>query len=222
MTKRKTNVFIADDHPAIRLGLISMLKANRAFQVVGQAANSDELFETLSQADVDLLILDLNMPGQDYERNVQTLLQEFPYLKVLVYTGYEHPDLAKSLLEKGIHGYVIKQASPEIFFEAIEVILNGQQFVYPAYHPGLPTASSQQHGANQKLRDDFRKRLGLSKREQEILVLISKGLTSQGIGDELFISKYTVETHRKNILRKLEVNSSTELVKFAIQQGLLS
>lgn len=221
MHKRKMNVFIADDHPAIRLGLMSMLKSSRAYKVVGEASNSDELFETLSNSDVDLLILDLNMPGQDYERNVNQLLLEFPYLKVLVYTGYEHPDLAKTLLEKGINGYLIKQSAPEILFEAIDVIMSGQQFVYPAYHPGLPTASSQQQGANQKLRDDFRKRLGLSKREQEILVLISKGLTSQGIGDHLFISKYTVETHRKNILRKLEVNSSTELVKFAIQQGLL-
>ncbi|MEK7254057.1 MAG: response regulator transcription factor [Bacteroidota bacterium] len=109
---------------------------------------------------------------------------------------------------------------PEELTEAVFAISRGETYVIS------PATSASDHCIGEvgavSFQDDFKKRLGLSRREQEVLVLISRGLSSQRIGKSLFISKHTVETHRKNILRKLDFNSSTELVKFAVQQGLVS
>ena len=124
------------------------------------------------------------------------------------------------MLDAGAHGFLLKSASPTDVREAIERVVAGEQYV-GARDRTAQAPSDQAPGPESLLKDNFRRRLRLSKREQEILVLISRGMTSQGIGNTLYISKYTVETHRKNILRKLEVNSSTELVKFAIKQGLV-
>lgn len=221
MQQKKINVFIADDHPLLRLGVKSLLKREGGFHLIGQASSGTEMFEVLPDCIPDVLLLDLNMPGADYTHNIDRLKNEYAKVGILVYTGYNGQDITKDLLDRGVLGYVSKTASAETLIEAIKEVASGKPFLYPnrkksnGYH-------AHHNGSQPTLKDNFQKRLCLSKREQEILVLISKGLTSQRIGTKLFISKYTVETHRKNILRKLELNSSTELVKFAIQQGLVS
>jgi DNA-binding NarL/FixJ family response regulator len=218
MTKTITKVFIADDHPIVLLGVKQMLASAENKDLVGEASSSHELFKALPEVRPDVLLLDLNMPGNDYQQTIQLLQTKFPQLKIIIYTAYNAPDLIKSLEQSGVHGFLLKTAAPSTIHEAIEKVMAGEYYSYVkdrAYQP----PSDEQPGPG--LKDNFRKRLKLSKREQEILVLISKGLTSQRIGKTLFISKYTVETHRKNILRKLELNSSTELVKFALQQGLV-
>jgi DNA-binding NarL/FixJ family response regulator len=135
-----------------------------------------------------------------------------------VYTSYHSPDLVRSLIHGGAAGFLPKTASPVEITEAIQNVSQGEIHVSMVGHAQPDTAPVADHAP---LPDDFRKRLGLSRREQEILVLISRGLSSQRIGQTLYISKHTVETHRKNILRKLDFNSSTELVKFAVQQRLV-
>lgn len=221
MQQTVTKVLIADDHPIVAIGLRFILeKLSPCLVFSGHAANSDELFKALPDVRPDVVFLDLNMPGNDYYRNIEEIKKHFPHTKILVFTGYDAPDLVKSLFDAGIHGFLLKTASIAEIDKALACVLNGTPYSHvrdrssqppPDVHPG-PT---------DLFKDSFRNRLRLSRREQEILVLISKGFTSQRIGKLLFISKFTVETHRKNILRKLELNSSTELVKFAIQQGLV-
>lgn len=217
MKQTNINVFIADDHPVVVAGVASIFRTAPGLTLVGSAHSSDQLFGSLTQARPQVLLLDLNMAGQDYTHNIKQLKKDFPWVRVLIYSAYQSFDLAKSLIEMGALGYLHKSAEPEQLIEAINSVHNNEVY----YHPVRTVQPNKKDKSGVALTDDFQKRLRLSKREQEILVLISKGLTSQRIGNALFISKYTVETHRKNILRKLDFNSSTELVKFAIQQGLL-
>ena len=211
-------VFIADDHPVVALGLKCLLSRNADIDVVGTALSSSELFSELPRSRPTVLILDLHMPGSDFYENIAWVKANAPWVKILAYSGYYTTDLVRSLLAVGVDGYVAKTARPNEILEAISTILNGETFVSP---PADAKSDNNPATNHPELQDDFRKRLSLSKREQEVLVLISKGLSSLNIGKTLYISKHTVETHRKNILRKLDFNSSTELVRFAVQNGLV-
>jgi DNA-binding NarL/FixJ family response regulator len=219
---QQIKVFIADDHPIVLQGVSCVLSNRQEFQVVGTATNGDELTRKMLQARPNVLILDLNMPGKDYYENINWVKANAPWVKVLTYSSYHTTDLVRSLIHEGAAGYLPKSAPPAELADAIVSVFNGEihvGMVAPAAnaHSDASPAASQSALSN----DDFRKRIGLSRREQEILVLISRGLSSQRIGQTLYISKHTVETHRKNILRKLDFNSSTELVKFAVQQRLV-
>lgn len=213
-----TKVFIADDHPVVLQGVSSMLSRQPDFEVVGTACSGDEMIRVIRDARPTVLLLDLNMPGKDFYENIAWVKKNTPWVKILAYSAYYSPDLVRSLLQEGAEGFVHKTASPDELLEALQAVAEGDSYVSPMAHAQSDTNTDLAHPAFQ---DDFRKRLGLSRREQEVLVLISQGLSSQRIGQTLYISKHTVETHRKNILRKLDFNSSTELVKFAVQRGLV-
>lgn len=212
-------VFIADDHPMILQGVSCVLSNHPVLQVVGVASSGDELSKKMLLAKPNVLLLDLNMPGKDFYENISWVKSNAPWVKVLVYSSYHTPDLVRSLIHEGAAGYLPKTATPAEMVEAIQCVFQGEIHVTMVAHAQTDAAPTTEHAT--VLPDDFRKRLGLSRREQEILVLISRGLSSQRIGQTLYISKHTVETHRKNILRKLDFNSSTELVKFAVQQRLV-
>ena len=212
------NVFIADDHPVVTLGVSAIINRQADMTIVGTANNGEALFNQLQQVRPDVLLLDLNMPGDDFTFNLQRIRSDFPNLKIVIYTQYDTPSLVRDLLRQGVNGFLPKRASDDDICTAIRQAYEGQRYIHPDVKLDVDITTPD---TDPSLSDDFRKRLGLSKREQEILVLISKGLTSQLIGKTLYISKHTVETHRKNILRKLDFNSSTELVKFAVQQGLV-
>jgi DNA-binding NarL/FixJ family response regulator len=195
-----------------------LLSKHKEVDVVGTALSSEELFSELPRTRPTVLILDLHMPGTDFYENIAWVKANAPWVKIIAYSGYYTTELVRSLLAEGVSGYVAKTARPDELLEAISTILDGETFVAPPAHSKSDTCPETNHP---ELQDDFRKRLSLSKREQEVLVLISKGLSSLNIGKTLYISKHTVETHRKNILRKLDFNSSTELVRFAVQNGLV-
>ena len=218
MEQTQTNILIADDHPAVRLGLVALFRHDPSLNVIGQVGNSNEIQKYLNNIRTDMLILDLNMPGQDYSLTIDEVLEVYPSVRILVFSGYHDLALEKELRKKGIWGFVCKNMHPSRVLDAVSTVASGVPFFYSEKSRHELNG---ENGLSPKFKDGFRKRLGISKREHEVLVLISKGMTSQSIGEELFISKYTVETHRKNILRKLEMNSSTELVKFAIKQGLV-
>ena len=212
------NIFIADDHPVITQGLSGMLARQDDLEVCGTAASTDALFAELANVQPNLLFLDLNMPGEDYTRTINLLKEQYPWIKLIAYTQYETHDLIRTLFKAGVHGYLHKSSGPDEILEAVETVHQGERFISRRFRQSdNETIPSESPAA---IVDDFRKRLGLSKREQQIVRLISRGLTSLNISKELFISKHTVETHRKNILRKLNLNSSKELVRFAVMQGL--
>ncbi len=220
MNTSTIKIAIADDHPIVIVGVEAVLAKDPEKVLLAKVHSGRQLFELLSKDWIDVLLLDLNMPGENHEAIIDRIRQYYPTVRIIVYTSYNDPDLVKSLLKQGVSGYLLKNSPGSELRDAIARVYAGDIFIGSR----VKTSQLDTDDAPQPIpaiRDNFQKRISLSKREQEILKLISKGYTSQTIGDELYISKHTVETHRKNILRKLEFNSSTELVKFAVQQGLV-
>ena len=210
---------VVDDHPIVVAGLQALLANQDGINLVATAPSLQDLTDTWPTM-YDVIFLDLNIPGESYKDNIEQLKTKYPKAQLVAYTSYNYPDLVRETLKLGCSGYLLKQISREEIVKAIHTVMAGERYV------GTDITLARNSRARRKpdsaeLKDDFQKRLLLSKREKEILNLISKGFTSQHIADELFISRYTVETHRKNILRKLNFNTSTELVKFAVLQGLV-
>ncbi len=218
--KHRIRVFSTDDHPIVTTGVAAILKNDPGKELVGIAHSAVEMFRLLPRTRPEVLLLDLNLPGSDYYQNIRQLKKQFSNIRILIYSAYQAPGLPRSLLNEGIEGYVLKTVLPKELLTAIECVYQGQIYLSTGII-GPNAKPDKVVKRNTILKDDFLKSLRLSPREQEVLQLISRGFTSQTIGETLFISKYTVETHRKNILRKLDFNSSTELVKFAVQQGLV-
>ncbi len=220
MTKPHTiKIAVVDDHPIVVVGLEATL-ASEDRMVVATAANSMGQLVSRGPLDADLLLLDLNIPGETYRENLEHARKHWPGVRVAAYTSYNYPDLVRETLKLGFCGFLLKQVSREALIEGLFAICEGERYVSTEVKStAVKTARKPKRG--EVPTDDFQKRLLLSKREKEILHHISKGSTSQQIADTLYISRYTVETHRKNILRKLDFNTSTELVKFAVEQGLV-
>ena len=214
-----TRLAVVDDHPIVVAGLQAMLANQDGIDLVTTAPSFLDLQDTWP-ASYDVVLLDLNIPGENYKDNIEQLHAKYPQTKIVAYTSYNYPDLVRETLKLGCSGYLLKQISKEEMVKAIRTVLAGERYVATEVTMARSERARRKPDGND-LKDDFQKRLLLSKREKEILNLISKGFTSQHIADELFISRYTVETHRKNILRKLNFNTSTELVKFAVVQGLV-
>ena len=209
-------IAIADDHPIVVAGLRAMFANDEAVEVAATGASLRELSESLRGAAPDVLLLDLNIPGETYGENFAAAKSRWPRTKIAAYTSYEGADLIREILELGGSGYFLKNDSHEAMRDGLRDIVDGKS------HVSTVARETRRRGRKDKgMRDDFEKGLLLSKREREVLFHLCKGLTSQQIAEALFISRYTVETHRKNILRKLGFSSSMELVKFAVEQGLV-
>ena len=221
MTRMKTpapiRVAVVDDHPIVVAGLGAMFANDDGIELAATATSLAELVQTL-RGSVDVLLLDLNIPGEQYSASIATARKRWPRTRIAAYTSYDGADLVREMMNLGCTGYLLKNDSRDSMREGLQAIAAGRRHVSPERRAATARATK---SSEQRLRDDFQKGLLLSKREREVLHHISKGQTSQQIADELFISRYTVETHRKNILRKLGFGSSTELVKFAVEQGLV-
>ena len=217
--KRAIRVFVVDDHPIVLTGVEALLKDQPNITFIGGSTSCQEGLVKVHPARTDVLILDLNIPGEDFRNNIARFKEHCPKAKILIFSAYYSEDLLKSLRKEGIAGFVHKNAAPGDLLDGILQVAQGEFYLCVAR--SIPQGVQVNGSSRSVLKDDFRKRLLLSRREEEILKLISRGLTSQHIGNMLYISKHTVETHRKNILRKLNFNSSMELVKFAVQQGLV-
>ncbi len=210
-------IFILDDHPVVTSGLAYFFTKKPEFDIVGTASSFDELKVSLPQKRPHILLLELRIPGSDFLEIISWVNIQSPWVKVIIFSAYYSPDLVKTLSKIKVSGYVHKSANLSEITKAIAAVNQGDKHFATLTHHYNGFHSSYES----RIPDDFQKRLQLSKRELEVLVLICQGNSSVQIGKSLFISRHTVETHRKNIFRKLDVNSSTELVKFAYQHGLL-
>lgn len=204
------NILIADDHKMIIDGLKSMLATEEGLQVVGEAYNGKEVLERLKQYPVDLILMDINMPELDGIDATRKLKTQFPKVKVLVLTMYNKPEFVRNLMEAGADGYILKNTGKDELLEAIRQLHAGQP--YWGKEITKTVMESLRGGpANNTL--------VLTRREKEILKLIVEEYTTPEIAEKLFISNYTVETHRKNLLSKLGVKNVAGLVRYAMENG---
>lgn len=219
MLTQKIKIIAADDHPIVTDGIKLSLKDIPDFDFVGVAHNEAKLYSILNQYNPDLLILDLNFKGDNSLQYLDRIYQICPKLKVVIFSSYNTPSLIKSALSSKVNGYLLKDTPKEELIEAIYTIHSGGTYV--SKNAQLGRDDFKQISNDNSLLDGFLKKNNLSYRELEIIQLIVKGLTSEGIAEHLYISKHTVQSHRKNILRKLSLHSKAEIVKFAYENNLV-
>lgn len=209
-----TRVVIADDHQMFVDGLKSLLEEERELSVVGEARNGYEVLEICDRQPVDIVIMDINMPLMDGIQASRELSKKHPAVKVLGLSMYNDRDYISDILKAGAQGYILKNTGKENLLQAIATLQAGSSFLSEEVSKTLLSTfirNTPHTEATEKLSD----------REKEVLECIATGLTTHEIGDKLFISKNTVETHRKNLLYKLKARNTAELINNAYKQRLI-
>jgi len=209
----KTRVLIVDDHAVVRSGIRSLLSAEADFEVVGEASNAREaVFETRA-LQPDVIVLDVVMPGESGIEALPKLHHEAPGARVLVLSMQDDPRYVHEAFAQGASGYVLKEAADAEVVGAVREIAAGGKYVHPVLGARMVAAEAQARAAAEA--DP------LSEREREVLRLLALGHTNQEIASKLYISVRTAETHRAHIMQKLNLSTRAELVRHAIEQGLL-
>lgn len=197
-------VAIAEDHQALIDGIESYVKYEDDIKVIGHANNGEDLLQLVRLKQPKVVLCDIRMPKLDGIEATKIILNEFPHIKVVAFTMFDQEGAVEQMLAAGVQGYILKNSSLEVVLEAIRTVASGHTYFDKKIN--LPTAEK-----------NISKSI-LSSREQEILQLISKGYTSHQIADQLFIGKSTVDTHRKNMIRKLGLNGAGELLRYAVEK----
>lgn len=229
---RTISIVIADDHRLFVEGLKNLLLSSEELniEICGESGNGSEVAALVRRCRPDVLILDLNMPGKD-GLDVLTEVKQNKInskMRVIALTMYDDTKLVKSAFKSGIDGYILKTSAAEELIVAIETVLTGETFfgegVY-IHKPNIPSASKDKFGNStgdtKQYEDRFNKKHNLTKRELEILRLISNAKNNKEIAQTLFISDQTVSVHRRNLMRKLNVSSTASLIKIAYDNSLV-
>jgi two-component system response regulator NreC len=220
---------LVDDHEVVRTGLKTFLETQPEMKVVAEAGNGEEAIARALDIRPDIIIMDITMPGMDGLQATRTLKSRWPEALVLTLTVHEDKFFFMEMLAAGASGYLTKQAAPDELVLAIKTVALGHIYLQPALArwlledyqrlaetSGLHTSRVPNNPEKPKGLEE------LSEREREVLELVAKGMTNQEIGISLHLSPKTIARHRERIMKKLNLHSRTELVKFAIRTGLVS
>lgn len=205
-------LIIADDHPLLVNGLIAVLQEMEGVQVLDPAINGRQLIDRLREAPADIALVDLNMPQLDGIATLKILQKDFPALKVIVFTNYHQPKLVNEIKKLGAKGYLLKTSNSIIVKEAVTAVASGKTY-FGEESSAVP--------GTEKFEDIFLKKYQITKREIEILGMIAQGYTTKEIGESLYVSEFTINAHRRNICRKLNIYTPVGLVNFAREHGLV-
>jgi two-component system response regulator NreC len=206
-------VLVVDDHAVVRSGLRRVLDAEKDIETVGEAPNADRaVFEAL-ETKPDVILLDVVMPGKSGIEAMPALLQAVPDTKVLVLSMQDDPHYVREAFEAGASGYVLKEAADTDVVDAVRAVAGGERYVHPTLGARLVAAETEER---KRAESD-----PLSEREREVLRLLALGHTNQEIAALLYISVRTAETHRAHIMQKLSLSSRAELVRYALDHGLI-
>lgn len=206
IANQQYNIAIADDHKLILFGIKNIILNNQLGTIVGEASNGFQLLQLLQQQKINLVIIDVNMPQLNGVQTAKKIVEMYPEVTILILSQYENIELVKELKLIGVNGYLSKSFESEQLIEGVKTIKENCSY-FPLLEHEYVT---------------FKKdKTQLTARELEILSLIAKGKTSKNISCQLFLSQYTVETHRKNCMRKLEVNSIVQLINVAKDKGYI-
>jgi DNA-binding NarL/FixJ family response regulator len=209
-------ILIVDDHAIVRAGIRVLLQLQPDFEVVGEAEDGQEALRQVQQLAPDIALMDIGMPGMDGLAATRAILQNYPHVRIIALTQHENREYVLPTLRAGAKGYVLKRAPDDTLVRAIRTVAAGGSFLDPRI-ADVVTDSLRQQGAAPA--DPLET---LTEREREVLQLLASGKTYQEIADTLFISVKTVDFHRTNLMRKLNLTNRTELVQFAIKRSLLS
>lgn len=208
-------ILIADDHSMVREGLKQLLELEGDLEVVGEASNGIETLETIKLTKPDVLLLDVNMPVMNGLEILAKIKQEKISVKVLILTIHNEVEYLLKAVEIGCDGYILKDSNSTLLKRAIHAVYGGESYIQPNLIPVLNAGLANRTTVNSKLGE-------LTKREIEVLKLLSEGLFNKEIAFRLEISERTVKNHVSNIFKKINVSDRTQAAVFAIKNGLVS
>jgi two-component system response regulator NreC len=206
-------VLVVDDHAVVRSGLRRVLDAEPDIETVGEAENAERALFEVMQHKPDVVLMDIIMPGKSGIEIIPALQQDAPNAKVLLLSMQDDPRYVREAFAAGATGYVLKEAADTEVVDAVRAVAAGERYVHPALGARLVQAEAEER---RRAEQD-----PLSEREREVLRLLALGHTNQEIAQMLYISVRTAETHRAHIMQKLRLTSRAELVRYALERGLL-
>lgn len=208
------NLLIADDHTMFLQGIISLLEQEPNITVIDKAVNGIEALEIIKKGVVDFIILDISMPEMDGIELSKILKKQHPDVKILIVSTHSNVMIVSRLIRIGVNGYLLKNAAKEDLLKAINTIASGENY--------FAEELEEKHLSNSsKIEKQVSNLTELSSREKEILVLIAHEYNTAEIAEKTFISLNTVNTHRRNLLSKLNAKNTAGLVKYAVENGLV-
>jgi DNA-binding NarL/FixJ family response regulator len=205
-----TRIVIADDHAMFRQGLARLLSSVQGFAVIAETGNGHEALSLILGKQPELAVVDISMPGLSGTEILKEVRRKEVKTRIVLLTMHTDPELAAEAVKYGVSGYLLKENAFEDLLSAFQLILEGKTFISPDVDNALSCRKSETVREPEKL----------TRREKEILGCVALGLISKEIADRLNISVKTVETHRANIIAKLNLHSTAELVKYAIHKGI--
>jgi len=215
----KKTVLIVDDHPLFREGLKSLISRNPRFEVVGEAGNGREGLRMSKRLKPDLVVMDLSLPdksGIDVTRNIRGLL---PETRVMIVSMHSKIDYITEAFQAGATGYVVKESATDRLVQGLEAVSKGEYFLDTSLSHKVVNKLMEFPEKEAKITDARYETL--TSREQQVMRLLAEGFSSKKIAEKLFISRKTVENHRANIMNKLDLHSTMELVRYAVRLGLI-
>lgn len=214
----KIRVLLADDHAILRTGLMHLLGEKDGIEVVGEAENGREAVQKAQELKPDIVLMDISMPvmnGMDATREIKKRDRE---IKVLVLTVHDNEEYISQAFQAGAAGYVLKKAADSDLVNAIEVVAGGDYVLHPSVTRIMVENYIEKMGSVQEAAHNHN---ALTDREREILKLVAEGFTNREIAQSLYISVKTVDTHKANIMEKLKMHKRNELVRYAIEKGMM-
>lgn len=204
-------VFIVDDHPVVIEGIHSLLQNEKEMEWAGQAMNASSCLGFFVNNTADVVLMDISMPGMDGVELCAVMKEKYPGIMILGLSTFNQGLYIKKMVENGASGYILKNSSREELIKAIHAVHKG--YIYFSGEVGMALQEYQKSSKNELPE--------LSGREKEILGLIAEGYTNPQIAEKIFLSSFTVDSHRKNLLAKLNVKNTASLIRLAVERKLI-
>lgn len=211
-------VLLAEDHTIVRKGLRSLLDRDIGIKIVGEAEDGREAVKKAEKLQPDVVVMDIAMPGLNGLEATRQLKKRFPEMKFIILTVHDNEEYILQTLRAGASGYLIKKAAPADLIEAIQAVHRGDSFLSPSISKTVIDEYIRQAEIKSESDIIYGK---LTNREREVFQLIIEGHKNREIGNLLHVSPKTVETHKANIMKKLNISSTAELVRYAMDKGLV-
>lgn len=215
----KIRIHLADDHQIIIHGIQTLLNSVSNFEVVGFSLNGNSIFEDVTKNHADVLVLDISMPEKDGIEVVKEFAEKGFPCKVIILSSYDDLKLIKEIMDLGVSGYLTKQCAGENIIMAVQAVADGEEYFCESIREKIFSNATRN---NPKL-NIYKPNVNplLTEREIEIIILIALEYSGKEISEQLYISTHTVETHRKNIMKKLKAKNTIGIVKYAMNNHLI-